>query len=211
MAKSKRKPAAAIKRPQDPLYALVPSYTNQGGSLVLGLKSTFGMLDGSISHIPSTYLPSFPAVIPSSGTGTSTAKEADGSPVDNTNASLDGFIMEDCSDDEDLEEEQLDFSCFEEEYERSPPSSPTLVTLEPPASPKGKKKGRTVEKVGPASVATKEYVKGSVFSRLNPVVDPLVYASPTTTHVAEVSPIDAPPVNDTKFDVPIALSGTCVA
>ncbi|KAJ6911662.1 hypothetical protein NC652_022342 [Populus alba x Populus x berolinensis] len=307
MAKSKRKPAAAIKRPQDPLYALVPSYTNQD-------------------------LPSFPAVIPSSGTGTSTAKEADGSPVDNTNASLDGFIMEDCSDDEDLEEEQLDFSCFEEEYERSPPSSPTLVTLEPPASPKedklsvlcgghyllygrplilhpmskyfdfsctemthvhvwikfpnlalkcwtsrclsklanrlsytrvlvevdlltdlkssinvtlpngkpliqrvihetlpkfckhckvlghstracskGKKKGRTVEKVGPASVATKEYVKGSVFSRLNPVVDPLVYASPTTTHVAEVSPIDAPPVNDTKFDVPIALSGTCVA
>ncbi|KAJ6912030.1 hypothetical protein NC652_022342 [Populus alba x Populus x berolinensis] len=103
MAKSKRKPAAAIKRPQDPF----------------------------------TYLPSFPAVIPSSGTGTSTAKEADGSPVDNTNASLDGFIMEDCSDDEDLEEEQLDFSCFEEEYERSPPSSPTLVTLEPPASPKG--------------------------------------------------------------------------
>ncbi|KAJ6911654.1 hypothetical protein NC652_022056 [Populus alba x Populus x berolinensis] len=166
MAKSKRKPAAAIKRPQDPLYALVPSYTNQGGSLVLGLKSTFGMLDGSISHIPSTYLPSFPAVIPSSGT----------------------------------------------EYERSPPSSPTLVTLEPPASPKGATFTRSnAIKTSPASVATKEYVKGSVFSRLNPVVDPLVYASPTTTHVAEVSPIDAPPVNDTKFDVPIALSGTCVA
>ncbi|KAJ6989029.1 hypothetical protein NC653_021809 [Populus alba x Populus x berolinensis] len=95
------------------------------------------MLDGSISHIPSANLPSFPAVIPSSGVGTSTAKEADGSPVDNTNASLDGFIMEDCSDDEDPEEEHLDFSCFKEEYERSPPSFPTLVTLEPPASPKG--------------------------------------------------------------------------
>ncbi|KAJ6904039.1 hypothetical protein NC651_021250 [Populus alba x Populus x berolinensis] len=91
---------------------------NQGGSLVLGLKSALGTLDGSISHIPSADLPFFPTVIPSSGAGTSTAREADGSPVDNTNASLDGFIMEDYLNDEDLEEEQLDFSCFEEEYER---------------------------------------------------------------------------------------------
>ncbi|KAJ6989028.1 hypothetical protein NC653_021809 [Populus alba x Populus x berolinensis] len=124
------------------------------------------MLDGSISHIPSANLPSFPAVIPSSG----------------------------------------------EEYERSPPSFPTLVTLEPPASPKGATFTRSnAIKTGPASVATKEYVKGSVFSRLSPVVDPLVDASPAATHPAEVSPIDAPPVNAPKLDAPIAPSGTCVA
>ena len=128
MKKSKRKPAVAIKRPQNPLDAPVPSHTNQGGLLVLGLKSALGTLDGSISHIPSADLPPSPAVIPSSGAGTSTAREANGSPVDNTNASLDGFLVEDCSDEEDLEEEQLDFSCSEEEYERSPPSSLTPVT-----------------------------------------------------------------------------------
>jgi hypothetical protein len=90
-----------------------------------------------------------PTVITSSGAGTSTARETDGSLVDNTNATLDGFLEEGCSEDEDLEEEQLDFSCSEEEYEASPPpsslapvspeppSSPTPVVTEPPASSKG--------------------------------------------------------------------------
>jgi len=57
--------------------------------------------------------------------------------VDNSSPPLDGFIVEDCSDDEDLEEEQLNFTIFEEEYERSPPSSLAPVTPEIPASPKG--------------------------------------------------------------------------
>ena len=116
------------------MHAPVPSHTNQGGSLVLGLKSARGTLDGSISHTPSTDPPLSPAVITSSGTGTSTTREVDGSPMDNTNASLDGFLVEDCSDGDDLDEEQLVFSCSEEEYERSPPSSPAPVTSESPLS-----------------------------------------------------------------------------
>ncbi|KAJ6904037.1 hypothetical protein NC651_021250 [Populus alba x Populus x berolinensis] len=251
--------------------------------------------------------------------------------------------MEDYLNDEDLEEEQLDFSCFEEEYERSPPSFPPLVTPKPPASPKsatftpsnaiktsnppsfspvsrplilrpmseyfdssctemthvhywtprclsklasvlgkpiqcdkltstkerlsyawvlmevdlltdfkssinvtlpngkpliqrviyetfpkfckhckvlahftkacskGKKEGKTVENAGPTSVASKEYVKGSVFSRLSPIVDPLVNAPPVATHPVEVSPIDAPSVNAPKLDAPISPLRTCVA
>jgi len=128
MAKSKRKPAAAVKRSQVPLQAPVPSHTNQGGSLVLGLKSALGTLDGAISHIPRTDLPPSPAVIPSNGADTSTAREVDGSPVGNTNVSFDGFLEEDCSADEELGEEQLDFSCSEEDYETSPlPPSPAQV------------------------------------------------------------------------------------
>jgi hypothetical protein len=57
MAKSKQKPAAAVKRPQVPLQVPVPSHTNQGGSLVLDLKSALGTLDGAISHIPRADLP----------------------------------------------------------------------------------------------------------------------------------------------------------
>ena len=107
MEKSKRKPTAAVKRPQVPLNAHVPSHTNQGGSLVLGLKSALGTLDGSISHIPRADLPPFPVVNPPSGTGTSTAKETDGSSVDHSNASFDGFLEDDHFEDEELEEEQL--------------------------------------------------------------------------------------------------------
>jgi hypothetical protein len=33
-------------------YAPVPSHTNQGGSLVLGLKSALGTLDSSLAHLP---------------------------------------------------------------------------------------------------------------------------------------------------------------
>jgi hypothetical protein len=112
MAKSKRKLAASVKCQQDPLHALVPSHTTQGGSLVLGLKSALGTLGGSISHILSANPPLSPTVITFSNAGTSTAREADGSPMDNTNASLDGFLVEDCSDGDDLKEEQLVFSCF---------------------------------------------------------------------------------------------------
>jgi hypothetical protein len=169
MKKSKRKPAVAIKRPQNPLDAPVPSHTNQGGSLVLGLKSALGTLDGSISHIPSADLPPSPAVIPSSGAGTSTAREANGSPVDNTNASLDGFLVEDCSDEEDLEEEQLDFSCSEEEYERSPPSSLTPVTPELPSSP------TPVTPELPASP------KGAIFNPFNNVKAGKSLSSPTSS------------------------------
>ncbi|KAJ6923204.1 hypothetical protein NC652_016756 [Populus alba x Populus x berolinensis] len=107
MAKSKRKPAAAVKRPQVPLHAPVPSHTNQGGSLVLGIKSALGKLDGSISHIPRADLPPFPVVNQPSSTGTSTAKETDGSSVDHSNASLDGFLEDDRSEDKNLKKNNL--------------------------------------------------------------------------------------------------------
>jgi hypothetical protein len=57
--------------------------------------------------------------------------------VANSYASLDGFLVEDCSDEEDLEEEQLDFTFSKEEYEKSSPSSPAPATPEIPTSPKG--------------------------------------------------------------------------
>jgi hypothetical protein len=57
--------------------------------------------------------------------------------VANNSPPLDEFIIENCFDDEDLEEEQLDFTFSEEEYERSSPSSPAPVSPEIPASPKG--------------------------------------------------------------------------
>jgi len=136
MAKSKRKPVATVKRPQVPLPAPVPSHTNQGGSLVLGLKSALGTLDGSLSHLSRADLPPHTTVITSSGAGTSTDRETDGSPVDNTNAFLDGSLEDNCSEDEAFEEEHLDFSCSDEEYKASPPpSSPALVSPEPPSSP----------------------------------------------------------------------------
>ncbi|KAG6747006.1 hypothetical protein POTOM_049382 [Populus tomentosa] len=58
-------------------------------------------------------LPS-PIVISSSGIDTSTIREADGSPMANSSPPLHGFIVEDCSDDEELEEKQLDFTFSKE-------------------------------------------------------------------------------------------------
>jgi hypothetical protein len=43
-------------------------------------------------------------LLSSCGAGTSTVREADGFPVANNSPPLDGFIVENCSDDEDLEE-----------------------------------------------------------------------------------------------------------
>ena len=63
MAKSKRKPVAAAKSTQGPLHAPIPSHTNQGGSLVLGLKSALGTLSGAISHMPVTDLPPSPCYL----------------------------------------------------------------------------------------------------------------------------------------------------
>jgi len=55
--------------------------------------------------------------------------------VDITNASFDGFHEDGCSVDEVFEEEQLDLSCSDEEYEASPlPSSPAPVSPETPSS-----------------------------------------------------------------------------
>ncbi|KAJ6875403.1 hypothetical protein NC652_034961 [Populus alba x Populus x berolinensis] len=48
--------------------------------------------------------PPSPTIISSSGIGTSTIREADGSPVANSSPPLHGFIVEDYSDDEELEE-----------------------------------------------------------------------------------------------------------
>jgi hypothetical protein len=134
MAKSKRKPAASVKRQLHPPHAPFSSHTNQGGSLVLGLKSALGTLDGSFPH-KATADPLLPPVVnASSGEGTSTARAADGSSKNNTNSPLEGFPVEDCSDGDDIDEEQLDFSCSEEEYERTPPSSPAPVSSELPHS-----------------------------------------------------------------------------
>ncbi|KAJ6313058.1 hypothetical protein OIU77_014557 [Salix suchowensis] len=223
------------------------------------------------------------------GPGTSTAREVDGSPVDNTTASLDGVLEEGCSEEEELGEEQLDFSCSEEDY--PPPSSPAPVASDipasstpvvpvPPARPKGatftpsssvqvdnpavpppvnaelrssinvtlpngnpliqrviyetlpkfgkhckvlghstgacskgKAEARTVKKADPANVASEENVKdkGSVFTRLNPVVDSLVDDSPAAAPPVESSPDATPPVDAPELDAPSVPSESCVA
>ena len=78
-----------------------------------------------------------PAVIPTSSTGLSTVRERDGSLVANRSTSMDGFLVEGCFDEEDLEEEQLDFTFSKEKYEKSSPSSPAPATPVIPISPKG--------------------------------------------------------------------------
>ncbi|KAF9685226.1 hypothetical protein SADUNF_Sadunf03G0032800 [Salix dunnii] len=178
------------------------------------------------------------------GPGTSTAREVDGSPVDNTkvegfpvdntNASLEGVLEEGYSEDEELGEEQLDFSCSEEDY--PPPSSPAPVASDlpvspspvvpvPPACPKGatftpsspvqigKAEARTEKKAYPASVAYKENVKdkGSIFTRLSPVVDSLVDDPPAAASLVESSPDATPPVDAPELDAPFVPSESCVA
>ncbi|KAJ6356373.1 hypothetical protein OIU78_004472 [Salix suchowensis] len=245
------------------------------------------------------------------GPGTSTAREVDGSPVDNTTASLDGVLEEGCSEEEELGEEQLDFSCSEEDY--PPPSSPAPVASDipasstpvvpvPPARPKGatftpsssvqvdnpavpppvngkwrdmfssnrnisscpklmhfsalhdtescplltedldhscddwklcaigyvsgkfpgyralnniikNAEARTVKKADPANVASEENIKdkGSVFTRLNPVVDSLVDDSPAAAPPVESSPDATPPVDAPELDAPSVPSESCVA
>ena len=105
MAKSKRKPTSVVQRSHVP----APPPTT-----VLGIKSVFDRLDGSTST--SADLSPLPVVNSSSGVG--------------TNGSLYGSLEVDHSNNEDLDEEQLDFSCFEEEYATSPPPAS-------PAKPSG--------------------------------------------------------------------------
>jgi len=171
MAKSKRKPAAAVKRSQIPLQAPVPSHTNQGGSLVLGLKSALGTLDGAISHIPRADLPPTPAVIPSNGASSSSARKADGSPVDNTNASLDEFLEVDRSEDEELGEEHLDLSCSEDDYETSPPPTPSSPATEAPDLPASLP---SVVPPTPASPKDATFIPSSSVKAGNPSVPPPV-------------------------------------
>ncbi|KAJ7009382.1 hypothetical protein NC653_000146 [Populus alba x Populus x berolinensis] len=271
--------------------------------------------------MPVTDLPPPSAVLSSSGIGTSTVREANGSPMANNSPPLDGFIVEDCSDDAELEEEQIDFTFSEEEDEGSSPSSLAPVTLELPASLKGanfnpsntvkavpvwlkfsnlplkcwtprclsklasvlgkpiqcdkltstkerlsyarvlmevdlladlrssinvtlpngnpfiqkviyetlpkfckhckviahsteacfkgKEEATTIKKASSASVATKKNVKGSVFTRLSPIVDTLVDALPAAALPVKVSPVNAPLVDAPKLNAPIVPSETC--
>ncbi|KAL3608990.1 hypothetical protein D5086_000010, partial [Populus alba] len=122
-----------------------------------------------------------------------------------------------------LEEEQIDFTFSEEEDEGSSPSSLAPVTLELPASLKGanfnpsntvkagKEEATTIKKASSASVATKKNVKGSVFTRLSPIVDTLVDALPAAALPIKVSPVNAPLVDAPKLNAPIVPSETCVA
>ncbi|KAJ6422507.1 hypothetical protein OIU84_027467, partial [Salix udensis] len=96
MAKNKRKPpAAAVKRAQS-LHAPVPSHTNQGGSPV-------------------------PGYISAPGHGTNTARELDGSPVDNSK--LDGSPVDNST----TNGSPVDNTNASLDTEDYPPSSPATV------------------------------------------------------------------------------------
>ncbi|KAJ7009345.1 hypothetical protein NC653_000112 [Populus alba x Populus x berolinensis] len=75
----------------------------------------------------------------------------------------------------------------------------------------GKEEATTVKKASSASVATKKNVKGSVFTRLSPIVDTLVDALPAAALPVKVSPVNAPLVDALKLNAPIVPSETCVA
>nr|TKS16062.1 hypothetical protein D5086_0000026350 [Populus alba] len=75
--------------------------------------------------------------LPGYSRGLSTVREEDGSLVANGSTSLDGFFVEGCSNEEDLKENQLDFTFSEEEYEKYSPSSPAPAIPVILASPKG--------------------------------------------------------------------------
>ncbi|KAJ6323972.1 hypothetical protein OIU76_011301 [Salix suchowensis] len=81
------------------------------------------------------------------------------------------------------------------------------------ACSKGKAEARTVKKADPANVASEENVKdkGSVFTRLNPVVDSLVDDSPAAAFPVESSPDATPPVDAPELDAPSVPSESCVA
>jgi hypothetical protein len=81
------------------------------------------------------------------------------------------------------------------------------------ACSKGKKKARTIEKAAPAYVTSKENVKGkgSVFTRLSPVVDTLVDAPPAAAPPVEDSPTAPPAVDSPELAAPSAPSESCVA
>ncbi|KAL9347290.1 hypothetical protein Peur_058656 [Populus x canadensis] len=78
---------------------------------------------------------------------------------------------------------------------------------------KGKKEARTVKKAAPAYVTSKENVKGkgSVVTRLSPVVDTLVDAPPAAAPPVEDSPTAPPTVDGPELAAPSTPSESCVA
>ena len=72
---------------------------------------------------------------------------------------------------------------------------------------KGKEEAKTVEKAGPASVAT----KGNVSTHLDPAVDTLVDAPSVATPSMEVPHIAPPPVDGPELVAPTDPSASCVA
>ncbi|KAL3610770.1 hypothetical protein D5086_001790 [Populus alba] len=126
---------------------------------------------------------------------------------------LDGSLDGDCSEDGEFEEEQLDFSCSEEEYATSPPppsspalviskplSSPAPVVLEPPvpksftSSPSRSVKPAATCSIGKACAALKSHVNDRG-NDLNHVVAPSVEVPPIAPPSADgpelVAPADA--------------------
>jgi len=133
MARNKRKPTAIVQHTQGLLHAPVTSYSNQSGSLVLGLKASLGTLSGPVSQKPNLDLVPL-AIMSSSGARPNISREVEESPTAYGYPSLEGFLVEDCFDEEDLDEEQLDFTFSEDEYEKSPISSLSPAILKPPVS-----------------------------------------------------------------------------
>ena len=78
---------------------------------------------------------------------------------------------------------------------------------------KGKEEARIVEKAGSASVAPKENVKGkgSVSTRLSPIVDTLVDAPSAAAPSIEVPHVAPPPVDAPELVAPTDPSESCVA
>lgn len=133
MARNKRKATATVPRRQDHLHAPVSNPDDHDGSVVLALKVVHGSQSSVVLHESN----SDPRPIPSSSTSGANPNNPH---LDHEMTFVSGskfieeVLVEDCSDEKDLEEEKLDFTFSEEECEGSPkyPSLLSTKHVSPP-------------------------------------------------------------------------------
>ena len=140
MSKNKRKAASTVARRQDALHApiVVPDdHDHDGdGSVVLALTIALGTKPNAFPCEPRTDLPPMSSSQPSD-VCLSDLQPASMMVVASGSTSLDEVWVENCfvdSDEEILEEDQLDFNFSDEECDDSP-KSPTLLPVENVSSP----------------------------------------------------------------------------
>lgn len=135
MARNKRKATATVPHRQDNMHVLVPNPDDYDGLVVLDLKAAYGGQSGAVLHESiSDTLPQPSS--PPGGVSLSNPHLDNEMTVASESKSKEEVLVEDCSYEEDLEEEQLDFTFLDEERERSPksPSPPPVEHMSPPCT-----------------------------------------------------------------------------
>jgi len=126
IARNKRKATTTVSRRQDHLHAPISDPDDHDGSMVLALKVVHGSQSGVVLHESNSDPPLIPSS-PTNGANPSNPHLDHEMMVASGSKSMEAVLVEDYSDEEDLEEEQLDFTFSEEECEVSP-KSPSLLS-----------------------------------------------------------------------------------